>query len=312
VDAVSGGLARALPAALATALCLGACGGTQLWEKNEKRLEQTVTDLDTAPPDTVIRRLDAILSETSVEPGEFALQRFYASYLLARLHTEATLERPFLFETTTHGSRIGGIGQRQSSREATTRPSITGHLVASIYHASVARAMYDQAARSGPKRKGVALVPDELWRLGVDNADAHLQLILTTAYARLGFRDEVAKILDRSPQLLSRDTFVSYLDQYQIPSKLRPWICEMVFWYLRSKDEDLAYRYAIMAVEGQERFGYALPADVVARIDRWIEDGASVLFVCPASQTPYSPGEPRRPISGVPHIDFVAVARPKR
>ena len=38
-------------------------------------------------------------------------------------------------------------------------------------------------------------------------------------------------------------------------------------------------------------------------------DGADVVFVCPESQTPFMRGESRSPISGIAHLDYIAVER---
>ena len=192
------------------------------------------------------------------------------------------------------------------------RLSPTAHLVATIYHASRARELYDRAAGSGPKQDGVTLVPEALWSMGVDRADTNAQLLITTAYHRLGFGDVVADVLADSPDLLRLESCLEVLETYAIRNELRPWVCRMVFDYLKDEDEHEheAYRFAVCAVEGAERFGHSLPGETVAAIEDWIVNGASVIFVCPESQTSYIPGEVRSPISGIPHIEYVPLERP--
>ena len=102
----------------------------------------------------------------------------------------------------------------------------------------------------------------------------------------------------------------AFLDRCQIQAKLKPWVFAMVFEYMRDKDELLAYRFGILAIEGLERFGFTLPPETVAHIEDWIVHGASVMFVDPESQMEYVPGQRRSPISGVPHFDYIAVQRP--
>jgi len=289
---------------------LSACASNDAYLDNQRDLQFALEAYAARElPEEVVTRLNRVLVDTQNEPNDFALQRFYAAFLLTQVHAAASMGMPFRQEPTTLRSRVGGIGQRDPSDEEMRRPSPTAHLVATMYHASFARALYDKAVRSGPQKDGIVLVPDELWNLGVDQADANLQVLLSTTYSRLGFRDEVAKTLAQSPDLLEPARCLAFLDNSLTQTRLKPWVCEMVFEYLKNLNELQAYRFGIMAVEGRERFGYGLPEASVARIDDWIVNGASVRFVCPESQTAYIPGQRRSPISGVPHIEYVAVQR---
>ncbi len=297
--------------ALACALLVTACAGTQVWEENCVRLEYASAHLDDEELIRSARRLEWILADTQEAPQEFALQRFYASFLLAQVHARASLDRPFFEETSTAASRVGGIGRRETTGSE-TRPSIEGHVAASVYYASLARGMYDRAARSGPKHGEVTLLPDDLWNTDLNNADANLQIILTTAYARLGFSEEVAKILDESPDLVDFERCEGLLTRYGVLRELRPWIFAMIFDYLKVKNEESAYPFAILAVEGADRYGFALPARVTKRIDHWIVDEASVVFVCPESRTAYIPGAKKSPISGIAQLDYVPMPRPAK
>ena len=289
------------------------CGGSALHQDNEEDLEFAMAAYAAQEqPEAVVARLNGLLADTQQQADEFALQRFYSAFLLAQVHAAASMGSPFREEPILNKSRIGGIGRRDPSDEDRKRPSITAHLVATMYHASFARALYDRAARSGPQHDGVVLLPEELWNLGVDNADTNLQILLTTTYSRLGFQDEVAKTLAQSPDLLEPERCLAFLEACRTQKRQKPWVCEMVFEYLKNLDELRAYRFAIMAVEGRERFGYGLPAENVEAIDQWILNGASFRFVCPESQTDYIPGQRRSPISGIPHFEYVAVQRTDR
>ena len=81
---------------------------------------------------------------------------------------------------------------------------------------------------------------------------------------------------------------------------------------MRAADELEAYRFAVLALEGGERFGSSLGEPDAKRLTDWILAGAKVEFVCPESHTPFVPGLTRSPISGIPHLDYVAVERRKR
>ncbi len=298
---------RAARACLALALACAACSSPRGFDQARARLGTGLSALEAGDERAVDREACAVLAATQDDPRAHALQRFFAAWLLAQAHARAAEGAPFLEESTSARGAIGPIGRREA--EPDRRPAPDAHRVASVYHASQARALYGAAARSGPTREGTSLVPDALWDFGVDAADANLQILLATTYHRLGFRSEVAKTLARSPELLELARALETLERYRVPAALRPWSCAMVFDHLRATNEEEAYRFAVAAIEGGERFGHALPAPEVARLEDWILHGASVQFVDPRSQTPYLPGATRSPISGTPHVEYVPVER---
>ena len=95
----------------------------------------------------------------------------------------------------------------------------------------------------------------------------------------------------------------------ELPRGLATWACEAFFEFTKSKDELEAYRFAVLALEGGERFGAELPDARARELEGWIARGASVEFVCPESGTPFVPGQRRSPVSGIPQLDYVAVPR---
>ena len=157
----------------------------------------------------VIHRLNRVLVNTQTEPETFALQRFYAAFLLAQIHATASLEAPFLTEATVGRDRIEGIGSPRRVPYG-QNPSTTAHLMATIYHASYARSLHASAAVSEAEADEGALIPDELSGFDLDRALANLQILMTTAYARMGFREEAAEILADSPKLLEPESCLSY------------------------------------------------------------------------------------------------------
>lgn len=300
-------LAAAPPLALKAALTLAlACAAPRPSDAGRAQLADALARLSAGDLEGVDEQACALFADTQAEAGANALPRFFAGWLLAQAHARAAESGPFLRERTHAASRIGALGQRDDPER---RPAVDSHRLATIYHASQARALYGAAARSGRERQGDELVPAELLDFGVEQADANLQILLATTYSRLGFTSEVAKSLARSPELLQQESAVEALQRYRVPPELRPWTCAMVFDHLRDADEEQAYRFAIVALEGQQRFGHGLPQREIARLEEWILHGASVQFVDPKSQTPYLPGATRSPISGVPHLEYVPVER---
>jgi hypothetical protein len=296
-------------AGLLVALAAWSCASDDLPDQNRRRLELVAERLPDGDPRELARHMEELLAETEEASQDYALQRFYAAWLLTQIHAVSSLSQPFLTEVATSGHRVGGIGRRDDNPSG-ERPSPNAHLAASVHHARAARAAFDRAARSGPKLDGVTLLPDSLWMIDLNDADANLQVILTTAYARLGFSQEVARILAESEGLVRLETCLGELERWRVPVELRPWVLAMIHDYLKSRDELEAYRFGVVAVEGAERFGHALPEERIAAIDRWIVAEAGVVFVCPQSHTAYIPGMRQSPISGVGHLDYVAVPRP--
>ena len=292
-------------------LAVGGCAVASPPEGELLSLERGLQHLEDGELEAAVAEMERFVSATQRTADEYALSRFHAEFAMARAHAAASLNAPFLTETTRAPGEVGGVGHRAASEAERTRPSPSAHLVAAVYHATRAREAFGKARLAAPAGNGEALLLDELQESDLGTADAHLQVLLTVAYARLGFRERVEDILVRSPELLELDTCLETLDRYGIPRELRGWICELVFHHLRGRNEETAYRFGVMAVEGAQRFRHALPAEAIARIDDWIVNESSMLFVCPQSQTPYIPGERRSPISGVPHIEYVPVERPE-
>ena len=252
-----------------------------------------VPDLDDAARrESAVFRLETVLSTTQIDPDAFATQRFWASFLLAELHTFAAAE-PFLTEP--------GAARGPASTSRSARPSDTAHLVAAIDHASRARHLFP---RVSGKPVPAALGPREM-----SGVRATLDLLVATGLARLGFRSEVGRLLEDSTALFDPALCTSELERLGVRRELYPWVCVMASEAIRGTNEPDAYRFAVMAIESKERFGVALPEDAVRDLEGWILTEASVQFVCPRSQTAYLPGQRRSPISGVAHFDYVAVPR---
>ncbi len=242
---------------------------------------------DESRRESAVFRLENVLVSTQTDPESHAFQRFWASYLLAELHSAAA-SAPFLTEPPPASALV------YASSGAT--PSRTAHLVAAIDHASRARHLFPRIANRP--------VPAELESLTTEDVQANLDLLVATGLARLGFQTEGGTILANAPKLLDPDQCRTELARLALREDLVPWVFVLASDTLRKTDELRAYRFAVIAIESG-----ALPAETVERLETWILTGASVQFVCPRSQTAYLPGQRKSPISGVAHRDYVAVPR---
>jgi hypothetical protein len=250
--------------------------------------------------------MDALLARTQVR-GSPPEPRFWAAFVLAEAHGLAAVNGAFVEELSSTG-RIGAIGTGASGPRP-ARASPVAHLVASVYHAGVARSLAQGAASAGAHADARSLLPAALRELSPADAAANLQVLVTCAYHRLGFEGEVARALEGNSELLRLEDALAFLERVQVRTELRPWFCAAVFEHLTSRNEREAYRFGVIAVEGEERFGSALAGEEIRRIEDWIVEDARVMFVDPRSQTPYLRGQRRSPISGVPHLEYVAVER---
>ena len=87
-------IGRSLLASAALALSLSACSSNSLLQENARDLEFSLQAYAAQEqPEEVVARLNRVLAETQEDPGEFALQRFYAAFLLAQVNA-ATQEDP--------------------------------------------------------------------------------------------------------------------------------------------------------------------------------------------------------------------------
>ncbi len=254
-----------------------------------RELELARAELQAGDSEAAERRANRLLAETKTSREPHGLERFRAAELLAELHMERSL------------------AEESARPETSPVPSASrrgeGELVAVVYHASQALSERDRALAA------YARAPE-----GPSPAQAseRLALFLAGAYTRLGFPEEASAALAPWPELQQASRALARSAELEFPRACLPDVCSALFELLRSRgDEQEAYRFAVLAIEAQQRFGRALPAAERERLEHWIESGASVLFVCPRSQTPWIAGLTRSPISGIPHLEYVAVERPR-
>jgi len=295
---------------LALFLSLGACGSPKLKQAPPTPILEAYDVVKGGPEATAYESgegarlalgLEGLLAATQKSARKDAQIRFWTSYCLALLHARAA-DDPFL---AAHGPAWLDTGALELGDldNLDPRPNETGHLLASIDNATRALSLM--------RRQDPELI-DFLGQPvpgGAKRLSTRLRLLTAMSFTRLGFDKRVRDALARTPELLSLDTYAEFLDDYGIRPRLRPWMCYMVSHYLRRSDETTAYRFAILAIEGKDRFGVALPKSGVLELEDWILRGANSRFVCPQSETEYLPGQKSSPISGIPHFEYVAVRR---
>ncbi len=286
---------------------VAACGSTEQWEKNQQGLALATQQLETdGSLQAVAIRMQSLLDDTQEDPREFELQRFFAAFMLAQVHASASLGEEYLTEKSgVPGFRPAGGGDPNQSL------STNRHVLAAFYNASLAREWFGGAVRSGPKYEDVTLLPPDLSDLGVENADLNLVLIVASSLSRFNFDERVRKLLDESvpAELFELESCLEALDRLKIPEELRPWVALMIFHHLKADSIEEAYRFGVIAVEGEKRFGRALPEKEVAAVEEWITGGAPKKFICPKDRLVYLSGEDSCPNDATPHLEYIAVEK---
>jgi len=275
------------PSALLLALLAGGCVSTSPPEVEP--LGFVVPELlDAATHARSARRLQDLLVSLRDQGGVIAeRQRFWAAFLLADLHARAA-DAPFLDEP--------GVAGR--------RPSRSAHLVVSVEHARLAADLLAHRTDDAVPAEVAQLAP-----AGLDGAREALEVLLAVGLSRLGFESELERLLARRPDLRDPDRAAETLGNIGVRPELAVELLSNASRLLRARDEPAAYRFAILAIEGEERFGHALPAAEAKELETWILSGASVRFLCPRSQTEYVPGQKKSPVSGIPHYEYEPVER---
>jgi len=221
-----------------------------------------------------------------------ARRGLWASRFLAELHLQA-LDRPFLTEP---GPEYGSL-------------SGTAHRVAAIEQLAHARVLADELlAGEGAN----ATVPAECAHFAPEGYPGLAQCLDATSaglYGRLGFDAAAGELLTDVTGLDDPLALAARLDGLAVARPVRPDLCALLARRARATDELAAYRFAIVALESEERLGAPLAPAEAAELEAWILGGASVRFICPRSQTDFVPGLDRSPVSGTPHLEYEAVPR---
>ena len=287
--------------ALLLGLCAG-CSSTNPYLEHRLVLESAMGELDNGELERAAHTLETLLQDTRAEAPDFALQRFFAAYLLTRAHESATAQ-PFLDEPGQSGSAF----EISETGSGGRRPSRLAHLLAMIYHASAGRSWFPLTTDSPESVDGEALLPETLQELGPRNATVYLNLCFLAVHSELNFEDRIEEVLQGMTQLADLESCERTMDEAHFPEALRPWVYLGIFEHQKRRDEVNAYRFGVRARETGRRietFGRSR-ADEIAR---WIQDESRYEFVSPANQ-PFDPALEGCTVTGTPNLMYEAILR---
>lgn len=282
-----------------TTLLLAGCSSVNPYVEHRLVLEQAVEGLEQGDHARAVRSLERMLAKTDEQSRTFALQRFFATYLLTQAHQAANGASPFLEEPADDGA-----GFRAADG---TRPSRIGHLMAITYHSSFGRSWFDLARGAAPEVDGERLLPTGLEAYGPEKALAYMNLCYLAIHAELHFQDRVEEILFGMDELLDLDHCEDLMDSVALDPAVRPWVYLAVFEHQRTRDEPNAYRFGLRARaagRGHEAFGDELDAGIV----RWILEESAYEFVSPAN-LPFDPALEGCTVTGTPNLMYEAILK---
>lgn len=247
--------------ALAGLLTSG-CETLKIHDGNQKSLAAALVEIEKGTPTSLSKaegRMRQILSDTGSVRSDYPVQRFFAQYLLARIHMEASGDSAYLKEPKGKGLLGSGGG---------VRPSPTGHLLATNYNAYLGIDMEGTARSKRTTLEGKALLPPELESLGVEGASSYLKLCILTVYSQLLFETESWAILDAIGATNAR-TLETAIDEGSATDKMKPWIYFAMWKREKDSSPERAFSYAASALASED----ALKLDREIHhphIERWL------------------------------------------
>lgn len=276
---------------------LASCASQMMYDTNRTRLERAGAQVNEGENAEAAKQLEKLLVETGPAANDYVLQRFFASYLLARAHLEASFEAPFLegAKQEESGFRLGEGGGGAGSSLA--------NLVASTYYAGYGREWYRAASGAKPVVDGDKLLPAELEALGTRNAMIHLNLVLLTAYAKLNFQDRIEYILGEMVELREMEKCDQILADCGAGAPMHPWVYRGVFDYLQKRDETAAYKFAIRVLDLARQDPAHDPA-LVTGLAQWVTEGSKYVFKCPTCSQAVDPALPTCTVCRRANIEF--------
>ncbi len=276
-----------------------ACTSVNPYIEHRLTLEESVGDLQAGRYQESVFRLQQLLAETSVHADDFALQRFFAAYLLTDAHTRASHEGPFLRE---HGT------QTSFSKPGASQPSRLGHLMAMTYNSGFGRSDFERAQTADLEHLGEKKLPDTLEAMGTERALTYLNLCFMAVHAELDFQDRIDEFLSGADDWTELERCEALMEEVALPRDVRPWVYLAIFEYQKKRDERSAYRFAIRAREsGAEASAFG--NERRDQLAHWITQDASFQFVSPANQ-PFDPALEGCTVTGTPNLMYEAVPKP--
>lgn len=289
---------------LAGCLSLVGCGISDPYKLPYEKLELAMVSLDTGHEDDAVGELEALLAHTQEEAERFALQRFYASYLLTQAHVRAfRSDRAFLYEEVPVDPSLAGLVDASGRR-----PSVNAHLMASLLHAHDASAQL--AAQIGAEREAMLedgtirpLLPARLMDFDVADVGKYLSLARLAALGELGFEDDVREIVSRVPDLGTVAGCEGLIESARIHEDARAELFVFQFRAFRPTDREQSFKFAVRALEEANNGDgtFDLAESVTDEINAFMESG----FRCISCDTSVSGGFIYCPEDGSRYMDTV-------
>jgi len=286
----------------------GSCSSPKLHAKYQRELAAAEDLIVRGDRPEAVSELEALVVETSADPREYGLQRFFANLLLARVHLLASVDGPFLPEAESARARIGAI-ESMSGTSIASHASSTAHLTASALALGHAADWSDSVRRSSLEIDGTQLLPAGLAQGGVERALRELELNALVIDARLGFQNKVDRTLDATPALTDLAKCRAVLAETGYSEELTPWIYYSVFGYLRPRDEVRAFYFAVQTLGEKKSMLDTLPRNAANSIRTWIVEECTYEFRCPKCSTAIVPEYDDCQNCRVPTLQFRAVKK---
>lgn len=248
--------------ALAVLLGLAGCSTPSFHAEYAQRLDASQQRLASGELAAANRDLAGMLDSIREKgAGDYALQRFLAVDLLARVHETASYAGAFWNEHSTGGTSLGSTSRK--------RPAPTRHTVASTYWAGRLLELAPGVRSAARTADGVDLAPGALADVNSENGTLYARMLLVSAYARLGYSTPARELLIEVPEFSSTERYgdiaaAALLESLSIPLATQAWIFLEAHRHHRDADElnpELAYRYGVharTATEGSTGSGTAL------------------------------------------------------
>lgn len=300
---------RAPRAALLLGLALTSCKTEALFTDNRAKLQTAYDRIDAGELEEATWELEELIVQSENEPERYPLQRYVAAWLLARIHTDASLGMPFLTESPRDGA---GVFSLQGLPSNHSLPSPIAHQMAVTYSASLGRQWFSDAKAAEQTEEGQPLLPEQLAGFSIMSSQAYMTLAMFTVFSRFDFPERLKEVVTGIPELKDLASCEQLMNFAGVSDAMRPWIYRGVFRYLSEVDEPAAYKFGIKALQTARLAKGTFTRAHKDAIEKWITVDSSFDFVCGKGQCKQRviPSEPRcLACQQTLSIDFLAVPK---
>jgi hypothetical protein len=301
--------ARAPRALLLLGLALTSCTTEALFTDNRAKLQTAYDQFDAGELQEATWELEKLIVQSENEPERYPLQRYVAAWLLARIHTDASLGDPFLTESPRNGT---GVFSLQGMPSNHSLPSPIAHQMAVTYSASLGRQWFADAKEAEDAEEGQPLLPEQLDGFSIKSTQAYMTLAMFTVFSRFDFPERLKEVVVGIPELKNLETCEQLMNFAGVSDAMRPWIYRGVFRHLTEVDEAAAYEFGIKALQTARLAKESFSRSHRDAIEDWISEESSFAFVCGKGQCKQRviPSEPRcLACQQTLSIDFLAVPK---